>query len=167
MSIKPEIDISEVFTNENDDELYFSVESSDESVVIASITGTLLNLLEEGTGSSTISVKADDGMLDVTENLTFTVTETTTVEELSITDVNLYPNPTSGSLTISFGSISVEDNIIVEVIAPIGQNVYNEVFSGNKSKLELDLSMLNNGIYYLRITKDETSVITKQFIINQ
>ncbi len=160
-----EIDISDVFADDNDDELYFSVESSDESVVIASITGTLLNILEEGTGSSTISVTADDGMLDTTESFTFTVTETTDIEEISIADINLYPNPTSGSLTIGFGDISGTDDIIVEVITPNGQNVYREVFSGNRSELELDLAMLNSGIYYLRITKDSATVITKQFII--
>lgn len=55
------VDISQVFDDSDGDELSFVLNSSNEQVITASLSGTTVTLTEVGTGSSTITVTADDG----------------------------------------------------------------------------------------------------------
>ncbi len=159
-----EVDISGVFADEDGDELSYWAESSDEDVVTVSLSGMVLHVYESGTGTATISVTADDGMLDVTDSFTFTVSEITYIEEMTLFDVKLYPNPTKGNLTVTFGNMLNGDDIIIEVISSQGLKVYSDIFSVTTSELELNLSKLNIGLYFLKISNEKTTVI-KQFII--
>jgi len=55
------LDISNVFNDADEDILTYTVTSSNEGVVTAFLSGTTLMLTETGTGTSDITVTADDG----------------------------------------------------------------------------------------------------------
>lgn len=79
------------------------------------------------------------------------------IEEHTASQVTLYPNPSNGLLTVS----GVENNSKINVINTLGQVVYsNEI---NKQET-LDLNFLSRGVYMISI-ENETSTITKQFVI--
>lgn len=75
----------------------------------------------------------------------------------------IYPNPTNDILWIETSNI--KDNIRVSVYDLLG----NCLLSGAKeftdnSKLSINVSSLNNGIYYVRVLQDNTASTTKLLI---
>lgn len=77
-------------------------------------------------------------------------------EEFSELKVLMYPNPTSGSITIS----GVENDGIVEVYNITGQKVKTIAFNG-QTTLNLDLQ---SGLYMVKITSDNKSTSRKLII---
>jgi len=64
----------------------------------------------------------------------------------------VFPNPTKGSFTVSFDG-SLNENITIEIINPIGQIIYSEVISKNEGRLSknLDLKTAASGIYFVKV----------------
>ncbi|MDL2239539.1 M28 family peptidase [Bacteroidales bacterium OttesenSCG-928-K03] len=83
-----------------------------------------------------------------------------TYESLKFEDVKIYPNPSKGEINISTG-LDKEYNIVVYNIS--GNKVY-EINNFRDGKL--DLSHLNNGMYFIRINTQENSVAKKVKIEN-
>ena len=78
------------------------------------------------------------------------------VEEVQTNSIEIFPNPTSGVLTIKNNK-----NSIISVYNALGINVGNFKLADE----QLDLSYLDNGIYFLQIaTKDKTGISTVQII---
>ncbi|MFZ5940837.1 MAG: hypothetical protein ACOYXB_09700, partial [Bacteroidota bacterium] len=92
------LDISSVFSDPDSDPLSFSASSSDEGVVTVSISGTTLTITEVSHGTSTITVTADDGSLNVSDDF--------------VVDVNGAPSVISPlsdlSLNEGYGTSTVE-----------------------------------------------------------
>lgn len=81
-------------------------------------------------------------------------------EELGGSIFALYPNPTDGDFTISFGDM--EGDKIVSVLSVSGEMVHNAKYSGETA--EISLSQFPSGIYVVRvITTDK--VMTKRLIL--
>ena len=74
----------------------------------------------------------------------------TTKELQSIT---LYPNPSYGEVTLLFSQPTMEQGIIT-ISNTLGQHVYQTQMTSNTRKLTLDVSNLNNGIYYIQYQTD-------------
>ena len=73
---------------------------------------------------------------------------------------NVYPNPFNEIVNIKFESSDLKT---VNVLDITGKTVYNENISG--SQLELDLSGLNNGVYFVKVisgTETKTERIIKR-----
>ncbi|MDL2241042.1 M28 family peptidase [Bacteroidales bacterium OttesenSCG-928-K22] len=83
-----------------------------------------------------------------------------TYENLKFEDVKIYPNPSKGEVNISTG-LDKEYNIVVYNIS--GNKIY-EINNFRDGKL--DLSHLNNGMYFIRINTQENSVAKKVKIEN-
>ncbi|MBC7383040.1 MAG: T9SS type A sorting domain-containing protein [Bacteroidia bacterium] len=76
---------------------------------------------------------------------------------------NVYPNPSTGALYIVNSSMLKEYGQI-QVLNAMGQIVMEESMNGNYKNIEL--SKLNNGIYFVKITSDKQSVI-KRIVLNK
>jgi hypothetical protein len=85
-----------------------------------------------------------------------TITDVTAVEEIaSGKNLNLYPNPTTGAVTLSL-NIETPGEYTIEVFDISGRMVYQETETGyaemiNKS---LDLSGLEKGVYFVKVKTD-------------
>lgn len=81
------------------------------------------------------------------------------VKEISNNKYEVYPNPAETSVNITFPIISSE-NQIIEIIDFLGKVVLRKSF--NKPNTEIDISTLNEGLYYLKINNT-----TKKLFINR
>ena len=100
---------------------------------------------------------------DFTETLIFDVSEGKTlgVDDSKVESYNIYPNPTTGVLFISYNSENVEPQIHIYDIN--GRNVSAQ-FSAQDGKLKINMQGLIKGIYFVRIiSKQET--ITKRIFL--
>ena len=79
----------------------------------------------------------------------FTTDTGTGIEELKMEngELKIYPNPTSGQLTIDNGELTINSVAIYNIM---GKTLNNFQFSTFNSQLTIDVSHLASGIYYLR-----------------
>lgn len=75
--------------------------------------------------------------------------------------INIYPNPTSGLITVT-STLSTITNITVYDL--MGKCVYTEYYEQIQNPIQLDLSFLNNGIYFINV-QDENGQLNKNKII--
>ena len=78
--------------------------------------------------------------------ITLELTLTVGIEEGTITDVSLYPNPTSESFTIQ---TSIPLYCAYSVVDAQGKLVFEGVMTGTET--QVNISSVARGIYYLRI----------------
>ncbi|MEP1097763.1 MAG: T9SS type A sorting domain-containing protein [Cyclobacteriaceae bacterium] len=150
-----ELELISVFTDQDGDALTYSVTSSNEAVVTASVTGSTLTLSEVGFGSSTITVAADDGS-GITTSDEFIVT----VEEaaLGIADelqIIVYPNPVS-----DFINVVSDQSLSIRVVDVQGQKVLNQMSGQN---VTIDVRRFSQGTYLLMIRGEGVNT-TRRFI---
>ncbi|NNJ82369.1 MAG: T9SS type A sorting domain-containing protein, partial [Flavobacteriaceae bacterium] len=80
---------------------------------------------------------------------------------LSENIVKVYPNPSSGILTVNYsGNDKIQSVKIISVSGKIVQEISNRAFNSEQT---LDISSLGTGIYFLRISS-AASTITKKII---
>lgn len=70
------------------------------------------------------------------------------VGNMDMSNVTLFPNPTSGQLTISWGQQNVQ--VRLSVYNSVGQVLLQDAVDGQNTKM-LDLSSLSNGVYFIKI----------------
>lgn len=79
----------------------------------------------------------------------------------------VYPNPTSGAVTLTLETFDAESNLQLKVYSLIGQEMMKEVitpFEGSK-QMRLDLTHLPKGIYMVEISNGEKSRIKRISVI--
>lgn len=64
--------------------------------------------------------------------------------------LEFYPNPTNGQVQLDFKEL-IEDSRTIEVLDLRGRVVHNETIDGKTSSTQLEISHLNNGVYFLRV----------------
>jgi hypothetical protein len=82
----------------------------------------------------------------------------TDIEEQSTATVSVYPNPNNGRFTISLSNMA---NATLEIVSINGSVVYSEYFAAAQNVKEIDLSAMANGMYFVRVSNNETTVTTK------
>lgn len=76
--------------------------------------------------------------------------------------VKIYPTPTNGKLTINFGAMT--HKAIFSVINMLGKTVLGDNMTEAEDAHTLNLSSLQDGIYFLKIKADQIS-LTKRIIV--
>ena len=106
--------VSNYFSDENNDTLNYSANSSDNNIVKAGISGTQIVITAIGVGSATITITASDGEFNTTQ--TFTV---------SITAPNRAPTAigTISALTLTVGDSAKQINVSGNFRDPNGDNL--------------------------------------------
>ena len=85
------------------------------------------------------------------------------VEENSIKDFSLYPNPNNGDFNVQFNSTSNEP-IELAVFDIRGRQIYQNVYTNNGFINEnIQLNNLQSGVYLIKV-KDGKNELTKKFI---
>jgi uncharacterized protein YjdB len=106
-----EVDIANTFTDADGDALSFAVESSNEAVATAAISGTTITITEVGVGSATITVSAfDDDQASVSDAFDVTVTETV-IEPVTLT----FGTVTGNSIAVSSWTTATADGYVVVI----------------------------------------------------
>lgn len=82
-------------------------------------------------------------------------TETLSTQDNNLSEVNIYPNPTSNTLFIENSNYDFEQ---IEIYDTFGKRVYSDKFS-----LEINVSDLNSGMYILKL-KTADATLNKKFI---
>jgi hypothetical protein len=73
--------------------------------------------------------------------------------DLAISKLGIHPNPTSGNLNVNF-ELEQSENVTIEVLDLLGKSVSVQNFGtlvSGAQKLNMDLSDLNSGIYFVKI----------------
>ncbi|HQK97265.1 MAG TPA: T9SS type A sorting domain-containing protein, partial [Bacteroidia bacterium] len=92
--------------------------------------------------------------------------ENVNVEKINAMDVlSLFPNPASTSLTINFFTPN-QENSTIEIYDMIGKVVSSRVINSQEgfNAQDLDITGLNNGVYFLKMTQSEKSTV-KKFVV--
>ncbi|MCL2167673.1 MAG: T9SS type A sorting domain-containing protein, partial [Lentimicrobiaceae bacterium] len=116
--------------------------------------------LTVGANLFTITVTAQDDV--TTQNYTITVTR---ADEIGITEIiagkfKIYPNPTTGELTIDNGELRMEN---VEIFDIYGKKVFEDKGERNKEqgdgKIVIDIGDLPAGVYFLRLKNEVVKIV--------
>lgn len=105
-------------------------------------------------GDYTYTVTVNDGSTSVTSSVTFAVTECAGVDEISAENVVVYPNPASATVTI--GGIDSFANLNVKVV-----NLQGQVVTEIDNSLEINVSDVESGIYFIKIDCDGQQYLKK------
>ena len=141
------IDIADVFSDEDGDDLSYSVSSSDTDIATLSIAETTLTLTEITSGSADITVVADDGNGgSVSDSFQITIEDALGLGNVG---VKFYPNPVISRLNIEGSRVS---NIQLFDLEGREITVRHDEFSNS-----FNISELAEGLYVLRYNIKEKS----------
>ncbi len=83
-----------------------------------------------------------------------------------IDNINIYPNPSNGIISVMLG-LNKDSDVKINVYNTLGQIVKSaDMKSGYGGKVDFDLTGHNNGIYIVEI-KTKSSVVTRRLILNK
>jgi hypothetical protein len=116
-------------------------------------------------GSYTYHVRVvyADGCESLSYNTVKVAIETEGIRNIDLSNIRVYPNPTTGELRIENGELRIENIEIFDLIgnlSPISSPVWKEM---SKGRFEVNISHLPPGIYFIRI-QTETGVKVKKVI---
>lgn len=85
----------------------------------------------------------------------------TTDDEAQIYNLNLFPNPSYGDLTIDFGA-PIKDDGVIEIISSDGKSIVDShSFSSGEVFVSIDMQNISSGVYFIRVKSNEDSIAKK------
>ncbi|HNW97566.1 MAG TPA: C10 family peptidase [Bacteroidales bacterium] len=152
----------------------FNLESSDNvrvydmdntSSPLATYTGTVIPAdVTSPSGKMRVIFKSNTSI--TAEGFTASYTSSLAgVEEFSaVKDMNIYPNPASSQLHVSFDIIENTD-VTIKLMDLTGRQVYSEIYTnGNKFEKDIDISGFTKGVYNLQIITSG-DLINKKIVV--
>lgn len=131
----------------------------------ADLTGTVTwNSTYKGSAAVTVQGKNTCGTGVSSVEKMVTVTSTLGVSELSGTEIEIFPNPTTGKFTLSLRG---NNNLVnISVFNALGAVVFteNNIRIADKVKKTLDLSGMPGGVYSIKVEGDSGIIIRKVVI---
>ena len=115
----------------------------------------ITNLEAETQYEAYVIAVCDENESDASNHVTFT-TQPDGVNEYELSNTMLYPNPTTGMLTIRNEEVLISEVGVYDVY---GKLLKSEKVDGNTAAI--DLADLASGMYLVRIVSNEGAVITK------
>ncbi|WP_258103411.1 T9SS type A sorting domain-containing protein [Marinoscillum sp. MHG1-6] len=153
------IDLSNVFSDADGDQLNLSVGVSDEQVVTANVDGVIMTLLEVAAGTATVTVTAEDGKgASISE--AFTVNVETVLRTNFIDRFTLYPNPAINSFQVDLGNRKAQ----ISVLNNSGISVFEGSYQANS---RYDIGILSPGLYVVLIELDSGQILKTKMVVIQ
>lgn len=104
----------------------------------------------------------DTVLVSVQDTLTFTFTLTGVAAPNNTVQIQVYPNPTQGNLTINLSGVGLMSGYTMELKNPLGQTVFTADLQAITS---LDFSaFVGSGVYILSILDDNSNIISTKYI---
>jgi hypothetical protein len=102
------------------------------------------------------------------DNLQIQNVNTANNDMIAENDINIYPNPFSNIINIDCMNLAAQSSVEILITDLAGKAVYRETNYDVQfnSKLNVDLSTIESGIYLASITDDNFNTITKRIIKN-
>ena len=128
---------------------------------ISTLQNPVINYTTSGTKNITlIATNASGSSTAITQ--TVSVNTCTGLEELTSAQISIYPNPANDFITISI------DNAIEQITIKLVDILGKEIIStfSQKSKSQLNLSGITNGIYSLKIIDSKGNSFTKLIVVS-
>jgi len=105
--------------------------------------------------------RGDNTYLD---NVRFSESSTLSIEEIADINLNIYPNPSSGIVTLTI--VDGIDDADIVVVDALGRVIFTKsIPNSTTGDFEIDLSDFNTGIYVIRI-QSNNQTISKRLILN-
>lgn len=83
-------------------------------------------------------------------------------DDLSGSDLSIYPNPTSGSINLNLGNH--QDELEVKVYNALGRMVYNELMQLEGSTTSINLRSLEAGVYIISVEGQRGAILSRRII---
>jgi hypothetical protein len=77
--------------------------------------------------------------------------------------VLIYPNPTEGLINIALSENEISG---IKIINQVGKIVFNNSFIEGNKLVQIDVSMLSSGIYYIQVQTPEGEMHFSRFVVN-
>ena len=108
----------------------------------------------------TVNITGGTGSPALNQDANFTANLT---PDNSVQSATLYPNPTNNIVTVHYNAISTSE-LKVEVISVTGQIMITTTPAVNTQDVQLDVSNLASGLYFIRTITNNGNVITNKLV---
>lgn len=105
------------------------------------------------------SIKVVVGGYDYSVLVNYSVTVGINSAYTNDAEIRVYPNPTSGILNIGFHNPDIH-GATIKIVDVMGKEV-NETFIGNAPIIQLDISLLRNGFYFVSVITEQHQATVK------
>jgi hypothetical protein len=123
----------------------------------SSSTLATLNITSSGTGILSVAAINDCGVSDTNS---ITITSSLNIVEIGhIPSLRIYPNPTTGQLTIKNGELTIENIRIYDVYGRM-LDTGHALYTHDKTTT-INISHLSSGVYFLQIKTEQGTATTK------
>ncbi len=122
------------------------------AVSLTSNAGVMFNQIDYGDGT----------------DIEFITFDPNAVEELSLEALNLFPNPASNNVTLSFGIAETKDLEITlyNMFGQVVESIVDQTYNTGSHTVEINTTRVANGMYFVNIT-DGNAVITRKLTITK
>lgn len=91
--------------------------------------------------------------------VSYCVTSNIGIEESDLADLNMFPNPTDGLVSIQTGDANIENIVVMDA----GGKVVYTLSSPNSNSVSINLDFLSAGVYFIRTQTAKSSRTEKLF----
>ncbi len=106
-------------------------------------------------GTYNFTYTVDNGTCNDNAVVTVTVDGCAGLDENNAAALEVYPNPVNSTLTIA--NINIDGNATISLVDLQGKVVYNNTVSNLNGNFQIDMSNFENGVYFVRVTTDNTN----------
>jgi hypothetical protein len=113
-----------------------------------------------------VNVTEDNGACaETTENYEVQIDECTGLDELTMEDVKLYPNPANSMITIELVNANI-DGYEMNVWNMHGKKIETIILASGMNQTELNVADYPAGIYFVELSTETTTYNKIRFIVN-
>jgi N-acetylneuraminic acid mutarotase len=152
------LDLSEYFGHQKQESFSINVCTGQDEIVSDSLADQVLYLHGLEAGSDQVHIRVQSGNDQFGGKFNVTVNPATGIADpqATHTDLQLFPNPAGDQLTIQ---LQKEGPHTYSICTASGQQAMEGILSG--SSQTIDLSELDNGMYFIKVNSSERTVIRK------